>query len=107
MARYGCFGRFRRNGGTRSAAAFLRMYFSFSTLIFTRARQPARELGDAVIEERAAALDRVRHLDAIALARQDVAGQQARGLEILALAERIPRSRTPPEAPRAALRAPT
>src|ERR1043166_4479638 len=48
------------------------------------------QLDHAVIEEREAALDRVRHGDAIALRGEDVARQQVRGFEILRLRERVP-----------------
>ena len=48
------------------------------------------KIHDTRIEERIAAFDRVGHGDAVALRRQQVARQQMRSFEILALAKRIP-----------------
>src|SRR6185312_10079773 len=53
-------------------------------------REARGEFDDAVIEEGEAAFDGIGHGDAIALAREDIAGKQKRGFEILRLVQRMP-----------------
>ena len=56
--------------------------------------EPRRDFGgkfdDAMVEEGKTALDRMRHGNTVALRRQDVAGQEIGGLQILGLGEVMP-----------------
>ena len=65
----------------------LSICFSSQALHLQPRRERGGELHHAVVEEREAALDGVRHRHAVALRRQDVARQQVRGLQVLRLRE--------------------
>ena len=90
----------RRRRHEARRATCLSRYFSSQRLHLQRRRQRDANCDDAWIEEREAAFDAVRHRNAVALRRQDVAGQQLRHLEVLRSGRRIPRARTPPAAAR-------
>ena len=67
--------------------------FLAQSLDLERRRERGAELDHAMVEERKAALHRMRHGDAVTLRGEDVAGQQAPGFEVLGARERVPRGK--------------